>query len=107
MPYMKKDPKTGKSVRDYGREYKAYHSAPEQIANRSARTTARRASNEAGTTSKGDGKDLDHRVPLSKGGSTAKSNLRVVDKGTNRSFARNANGSMKSQTSKRESGKKK
>lgn len=100
MPYMK----DGK--RDYKREYQKYHSSPEQIANRSARTTARRASNEAGTTHKGDGKDIDHKVPLSKGGSTAKSNQRVVSASTNRSFARNPNGSVKSQTSKRESKRK-
>ncbi len=96
--------KNGK--RDYKTEYAKYHSKPEQRANRSERSVARVQSNTAGTTSKGDGKDIDHKVPLSKGGSNAKSNQRVVDKGTNRSFARNANGSMKSQTSKRERSKK-
>lgn len=96
MPYMK----DGK--RDYKREYAKYHAKDEQIKNRSERTTARRASNAAGTTSKGDGKDLDHRKPLSKGGSNSKSNLRVTSASSNRSFARNADGSMKSQTSKRE-----
>lgn len=86
--------------RDYKRENELYNSKPEQIKNRTARTTARRQANASGVTSKGDGKDLDHRVPLSKGGSNAKSNLRVVSKTTNRSFSRNANGSMKSQRSK-------
>jgi ribosomal protein S17 len=84
------------------REYEKYHSRDEQIANRSKRTTARRKANEEGRTSKGDGKDIDHKRPLSKGGSNAKSNQRVVDKSTNRSFARNADGSMKSQKSKKE-----
>jgi len=92
----------GKSVRDYGTEYKKYHSRDEQIKNRSERTTARRKANADGITSKGDGKDLDHRKPLSKGGSNSRSNLRVVSRSTNRSFSRNADGSMKSQTSKRE-----
>lgn len=96
----------GKSVRDYRREYDAYHSQPEQIKNRTARTTARRQANAAGITSKGDGKDIDHKVPLSKGGSTSKANQRVVSASANRSFARNANGSIKSQTSKRESKRK-
>lgn len=96
MPYMT----NGK--RDYKKEYEKYHGKKEQIENRSERTTARRASNDAGTTSKGDGKDLDHKRPLSKGGSNSKSNLRVVSASSNRSFARNADGSMKSQTSKRE-----
>jgi hypothetical protein len=74
MPYMK----NGK--RDYKRENELYNSKPEQRANRSERTVARNQANADGRTSKGDGKDLDHRVPLSKGGSSAKSNLRVVSK---------------------------
>lgn len=96
MPYMK----NGK--RDYKTEYEKYHGTAEQRANRSARTVARNQSNATGRTSKGDGKDLDHVRPLSKGGSKAASNTRVVAASTNRSFSRNADGSMKSQTSKRE-----
>lgn len=96
MPYMR----NGK--RDYKREYEKYHGSAEQRANRSKRTVARNQANASGVTSKGDGKDLDHKKPLSKGGSNSRSNLRVVDKSTNRSFARNADGSLKSQTSKRE-----
>ncbi len=88
--------------RDYKTEYAKYHSKPEQRANRSERTVARREANNTGVTHKGDGKDLDHRVPLSKGGSNSKSNLRVVSASTNRSFSRNKDGSMKSQTSKKE-----
>ena len=100
MPYMK----NGK--RDYKTEYAKYHSKPEQRANRSERTVARNQANASGVTHKGDGKDLDHRVPLSKGGTSAKSNLRVVSASTNRSFSRNPNGSLKSQTSVREKKKK-
>ena len=96
MPYMK----NGK--RDYKRENELYNSRPEQRAARSERTVARNAANADGRTHKGDGTNLDHRVPLSKGGSSAKSNLRVVSEGRNKSFSRNANGSLKSQTSKRE-----
>jgi 5-methylcytosine-specific restriction endonuclease McrA len=92
--------KNGK--RDYKTEYAKYHSRPEQIKNRTERTTSRRQANAAGVTHKGDGKDLDHRVPLSKGGSNSKSNLRVVSASSNRSFSRNKDGSMKSQSSKRE-----
>ena len=89
MPYQK----NGK--RDYKTEYEKYHSRPDQIKNRSKRTTARRQANADGRTSKGDGKDLDHKRPLSKGGSNTKSNTRVVSKRTNRSFKRNKDGSMK------------
>jgi hypothetical protein len=92
--------KNGK--RDYKRENELYNSRPEQIKARSERTTARRKANEDGLTRKGDGKDLDHKRPLSKGGSSSRSNLRAVSASSNRSFARNANGSLKSQTSKRE-----
>lgn len=88
--------------RDYRRENLLYNSKPEQIKARSERTTTRRAANAAGITHKGDGKDIDHIKPLSKGGSNTKGNERVVSASVNRSFARNANGSMKSQTSKRE-----
>jgi hypothetical protein len=101
MPYQK----NGK--RDYKTEYAKYHSRPEQIKNRTERTTARRQANAAGITHVGDGRDLDHKTPISKGGTSAKSNLRVVDKGSNRSFSRNANGSLKSQTSSRERSRKK
>jgi hypothetical protein len=100
MPWMK----NGK--RDYKREYALYQGKPEQIKKRTERTTARRRSNAAGTTHVGDGKDIDHIKPLSKGGSNSRSNQRVVSASANRSFARNANGSLKSQTSKRERKKK-
>jgi hypothetical protein len=100
MPYMK----NGK--RDYKRENELYNSRPEIIKRRSERTVARRQANAAGITHKGDGKDLDHIQPLSKGGSTAKSNLRVVSASTNRSFSRNKDGSLKSQTSKKEAARK-
>lgn len=92
--------KNGK--RDYKRENDLYNSKPEQRKNRSERTVARNQANADGRTSKGDGKDLDHRVPLSKGGTSNKSNLRVVSKSANRSFSRNKDGSMKSQKSKKE-----
>ena len=96
MPFMK----NGK--RDYKRENELYNSKPEQIKARSERTVARRQANEDGRTAKGDGKDLDHKKPLSKGGTSARSNLRAVSASSNRSFSRNSDGSMKSQTSKRE-----
>lgn len=88
--------------RDYRREYDLYQGKPEQIKARTERTTARRQANAAGVTHKGDGKDIDHIKPLSKGGTNDRSNQRVVSASTNRSFSRNSDGSLKSQTSKRE-----
>jgi hypothetical protein len=104
MPYMKKV--NGKSVRDYKRENELYNSKPEQIKARTERTTLRREANAKGITTKGDGKDLDHKKPLSKGGSNTLSNTRVTTKTANRSFSRNTDGSLKSQTSKKERKKK-
>ena len=96
MPYMT----NGK--RDYKKENAKYNSRPENIKARSERTVLRRQANAAGITHKGDGKDLDHIKPLSKGGANVMSNTRVVSQSANRSFSRNADGSLKSQTSKKE-----
>lgn len=54
-----------------------------------------------GKVRKGDGKDVDHKRPLSKGGKTTRSNLRVKSRSSNRSFSRRADGSMLNQISKR------
>ena len=96
MPYQK----NGK--RNYKEEYEKYQGTAEQRKKRSLRTIARNQANADGRTSKGDGKDLDHIKPLSKGGSNSKSNTRVTSASENRSFARNSDGSMKSQRSKKE-----
>lgn len=68
------------SSRDYDKEYEQYHGKPEQIKNRAERNTARR---EMGLRN-GDGKEVDHKRPLSKGGSNSKSNLRVTSRTSNR-----------------------
>lgn len=77
------------------------------IKKRVARNAARRGAMEDGLVRKGDGKQVDHKTPLSKGGTNNKSNLRVVPASENESFSRNKDGSMKSQTSKRERAKRK
>lgn len=102
MPFMKKDPKTGRSVRDYKREVALYTSKPEVKKKRAEQNAARADAMKRGLVHKGDGKDVDHKRPLSKGGSNSRTNLRVVDASTNRSFSRNADGSLKSQTSRKE-----
>jgi hypothetical protein len=101
MPFMK----NGK--RDYKREVALYTSKPEVVKKRTEQNAARRKMEQAGKVHKGDGKDVDHKTPLSKGGGNSTSNLRVVDRSSNRSFSRNANGSLKSQTSKREAKRRK
>jgi hypothetical protein len=58
------------------------------------RQKARRAMDSKGIDRTG--KDIDHKRPLSKGGTNNDGNLRLVSPSTNRSFARNADGSVKS-----------
>lgn len=88
MPYMT----NGK--RDYKKQ-QAYDGKPSVVKDRAKRNSARRMLEEEGKVSKGDGKDVDHKKPLSKGGGNGKSNLRVTSKSSNRSFPRKKNGAMK------------
>ena len=81
--------------RDYKKEYKNYQGTPEQIHNRSERNQARAAMVKAGKAHKGDGKDVDHKQPLIKGGSNSISNLQVKSKHSNRSYARTKSARMK------------
>ncbi len=50
------------------------------------------------------GKDIDHKRPLSKGGSNAASNLRLVSPSTNRSFSRNSDHTIKENKPKKGNG---
>lgn len=92
--------------RDYKKEDAWDANHPGRAEARNERHKARAMTDKAGLTHKGDGKDVDHKQALSKGGKTTNSNLQVVSASENRSFSRNKDGSMKSQTSKREASKK-
>lgn len=70
--------------RDYKKEYARDHASPEAKKDRAARNKARREAEAAGKVHKGDGKEVDHIKPLSKGGSNAPSNRRVVTREVNR-----------------------
>ena len=89
--------------RNYKAEYEKYQGTPEQIANRSERNKARRTLAKKGVDIAG--KDVAHVKALSKGGSNA-DGLKAESKSGNRSFARNADHSLKSEVSKRERKKK-
>lgn len=78
-----------------------YTSRPEVIKKRVEQNKARRMMERAGKVHKGDGKDVDHVTPLSKGGKTTRKNLRVSSRSSNRSFRRNSDGSLLNQISKR------
>ena len=70
--------------RDYKKEYKEYHGSPEQIKRRAARVKARRYMEKNGHAKKGDGKDVDHKLALKDGGTSARGNLRVRSVKANR-----------------------
>lgn len=60
--------------RDYKREYELFHGKPENIKKRSNRNKARRKKK----LKVGDGKEVHHKRPLSKGGTNSKKNIIVV-----------------------------
>lgn len=97
MPFMS----NGK--RDYKREL-SWEKAkkPNRVKERAQRNGARAmvAAKVGKTAVKG--KDVGHKVAISKGGANTLMNLFLQKPSTNQSFSRNKNGSMKSERSKRE-----
>jgi hypothetical protein len=83
------------ATRNYKQEYERYDGTPEVKKKRAERNKARAMLEKAGVVHKGDGKDVDHKRPLSKGGTTVISNLRAEPASKNRSFKRKSDGSMK------------
>lgn len=81
-------------ARNYKKEYENYQGTPEQIKKRSMRNKARRKLAKQGRVKKGDGKDVDHKNPIAKGGGNALSNLRVQSESANRSFPRDRGAHM-------------
>lgn len=89
------------SKRDYQKENE-YKAQPLQVQYREERNKARALMEKTGKVHKGDGLQVDHIVPLSKGGTTTLSNLRVVTASANDSFKRNSKRQLVSQTSTKE-----
>jgi len=89
MPYK------NKADRNYANEYKNYDGTPVVKKKRAARNKARDIMEKEGLVHKGDGKDVDHKQALSKGGKTVRSNLRVKSASDNRSFPRKSDHSVK------------
>lgn len=102
MPFQKN------GVRQYDRELEWEHKKkPNRVKNRAQRNAARSAvAKKNGTTPTKLKGDVGHKKAVSKGGKNGLANLFVQNAGENRSFARNKDGSMKSETSKRERKKK-
>jgi 5-methylcytosine-specific restriction endonuclease McrA len=86
--------------RDYDREYelqkKRGESGTGSDSGNAQRKRLRRKALKLGMVKKG--QDLDHKRPLSKGGSNSLKNARATSPSENRSFPRNKDGSMKENT---------
>jgi hypothetical protein len=80
---------------NYAQEYANYDGTEAVKKKRAARNKARRMLEREGVVHKGDGMDVDHKKPLSKGGTTTRSNLKAVPASKNRSYKRKTDGSMK------------
>ena len=98
MPFMK----NGK--RDYSRELEWEHKKkPNRVKDRAQRNAARSTvAQKNGVKPTSLSGDVGHKRAVSKGGKNGLANLFVQDPGANRSFSRNRDGSMKSETSKKE-----
>lgn len=92
------------SSKNYKRNYQQEYAneTPVRRKQRAQRDVVERQAAKAGISSRGDGLDLDHIQPLSKGGPNTLSNIRAVDPSSNRSILRDSNGALKSQLSKKE-----
>jgi 5-methylcytosine-specific restriction endonuclease McrA len=89
MPYK------NKKDRNYKQE-RQYDGRPDVKKRRAARNRARYKLMKEGKVRKGDGKDVDHKKPLTKGGSNKRSNLRAVPASKNRSYKRTSTGAVAS-----------
>mgnify|MGYP003645902887 CR=1 FL=1 len=88
MPYVNKP-------RPYKKEYAQYGGTAIQKKRRAERNAARNALLKEGKVHKGDGMDVDHITPISKGGTNKGGNLRIQSAHANRSFRRNPDHTVK------------
>lgn len=82
-------PKSSKAKLKYQKEYNA---RPENVKKRVMNNAARREAIREGRAEVGDGTEVDHKKPLRKGGSNARSNLRVVPGSKNAAWRRGKKG---------------
>ena len=87
-------PSSKNYVRDYKQETKTSDARGERPGN-ILRKRARRVLVKEGVAATNDGKDVDHKTPLSKGGGNSRGNLRAKSTSANRSFARTSSGAIK------------
>lgn len=84
--------RTPGQIRRHGRTYQA---RSDQKKKRAKRNKARAMLQRAGKVRKGDGKDVHHKRPLSKGGGNSRSNLSVTSRSKNRGHGMSPGGRKK------------
>ena len=87
-----------KKKRNYKRENEIYKSKPAQIKARVQRNKVRKAAIKSGKAKVGDGTSIEHKKPISKGGTNRPGNLKVVSFADNSSFDRNSDKSVRKNT---------
>jgi len=89
--------------KNYKRDYKKELASekPARVKARAKRNKARRQLMKEGKVKKGDGKHVDHKKPLRKGGSTARKNLRVRSASKNSSENGHKKGEKQNRSRKR------
>ena len=96
----KRSPTGHKTRGQMKRANRGYQARPKQKKIRAKTNAARRKLEKEGVVKKGDGKDVDHKRPISKGGSNARSNLRAVSAAKNRAHGLSKNTGAKNGMSK-------
>ena len=81
--------------RNYRSEYDNYQGTEKQKKNRAKRNAARKMMMDEGKVRKGDGKHVNHKTPMSKGGGNGNGNLSIKDAKDNLSYPRTKTGAMK------------
>ena len=98
MPFMKNGKRNYKAELEWEHKHKK-----NRVKDRAQRNAARsKVAAKKGVKPTSLNGDVGHKKAVSKGGKNGLENLFVQNPGQNRSFSRNKNGSMKSETSKRE-----
>lgn len=82
----KRDPSSHRTPSQIRKQVNGYNARPENVAKRVKNNQARAMMEKEGRVRKGDGKDVDHKTPLRKGGGNDRKNLRVMPAGRNRGW---------------------
>lgn len=84
----KRDPSSHRTPGQIRRKNRGYDARPENVQKRANNNAARAMLMKEGKVKKGDGKDVNHKVPQRSGGSNARSNLNVQTQKKNRGWMR-------------------